>query len=139
MLATSCSDIRANNPAKSAHSRASARAMTKPGLLRRRVSIRNVYLKPIAQPHDALLVRIVAVEAIVLLGAEMVVGGPDQRPAAQALSVEIKRGHRRVDLFGVGRPAGLGENLLQYAAGNPTFGDIGRREGIFAVRRRLAA
>src|ERR1700722_10784140 len=130
MLATSCSDIRANNPAKSAHSRVSERAMTKLCLLRRRVLVGNVDRKPIAQPHDALLVRIVAIEAIILLGAEMVVGRPNQRATAQPLGIKIKCRHRRIYFRGVGRPAGLGGSLLQYAAADPTLGPVGCREGI---------
>src|SRR5580700_1188163 len=68
----------------------------------------------------------------------MVVRRPHQGSSTQALRIEIKRCHRRVYLFGVGWPSGLGENLLQYAAAEPTFGAVGRREGVFAVGRRLA-
>ena len=68
--------------------------------------------------------QVPVVDPIVLPGAEVVVLGPFDRPAAQALEIDLQVLHRRQDLGRRRRPAGAFQRRLDHQAGDPALGQL---------------
>src|SRR4029079_10681196 len=78
--------------------------------------------KPVLDQRD--LCSVPTVDAIILLGAEMVVLGPFDRAAAQALEIDLEVLHRRLHLGGSGLRTSAPERRLDHHAGDPAFGHL---------------
>src|SRR5215207_8994362 len=73
---------------------------------------------PVLDAHDRAAARIPLVDAVILARAEVVVLGPLDRTAAQALGVDLEVGHGGRELFGARRPARRLQRRLHDHAGD---------------------
>src|SRR5262245_45276571 len=81
----------------------------------------HVVRRPVLGDHDGGFRGVPAVDAIVLARTEMILPGPFDGAAAQALGVDLHGFQRAADLSRVGRPAGALERSLDDHAGNPAL------------------
>src|SRR5262245_52993623 len=80
----------------------------------------HVKRDPVLHAHNGALVRIPAIDAVVLARAEVVVFGPLDGAAAQTLGVDLEVGHGRGELLARGGACRL-QRRLDHHAGDPAL------------------
>src|ERR671931_2020677 len=84
----------------------------------------HVVSDPILGHRDRRLRGVPTINAIILAGAEVVLLAPFDRPAAQALGVDLYALHRSADFCGVGRPARGFEHGFEHQSADPAFREL---------------